>query len=393
AASGANDLVQKTFDAQSVLGGILDALLEPLTRKHMPPIFHIHRTTLGYTGIGISPEGIVLHGAIGVAPWEAAHVEFEQIPADGGNRHVPVGMLPQGPDYSALKSWVPGGSIREYEWSYGSANQPGFVDDNKFVYLQPPPATEPGVAARSAVVKGFTPLCLTVRGTRVSASGPSVQQAVTGSVCSYSGFPIVSGLNDGKLAAMPMIAVTHPSANGGGLEVVGHTAAVASGAGRRTPNVVVHFTRGSSVEHVSALIRAINDAKRPDAPTAILVIVPRGQLGGKPVPEDAAYAEEDPAWDRIFGPGKAKGAETLIGGADGRVQWPHDGDVDAGAFGAALKKHLRPVSTPQLSLLTATARLGHAPPNFLLPHAPGKQITIRKMAGRPTTMVFWRAGS
>jgi hypothetical protein len=387
--SGANDTVNKSFDAQSVLGGILDALLEPIARKRIPIHYFGHRTTLAYTGIGISPDGIVLHGTIGVAPWATANVEFEQIPADGGNRTAPVEVFPQGPDYSALKSWIPGGSIHEFEWSYGSANQPGFVDDNRFVYLQPPPAADPGVSARSTLISGFTPICLTVRGTRVSAAGPIAPQGVTGSVCSYSNFPVVGGVIGGKLSAMPMIAVTHPAANG--LEVVGHTAAVASGPGRRAPNLVV--TRGAKTDGVAGIVRAIGDAKRPEAPTAILVIVPKGQLGGKPLPDGAAYAEEDPAWDQIFGAVKSKSAETLIVGPDGRVKWRQEGDVDVATLAAALNKNLAAASTPELSMLTATARLGHVPPNFLFEHAPGKQITIRKMAGRPTTMVFWRAGS
>lgn len=387
--SGANDTVNKSFDAQSVLGGILDALLEPISRRHFPIFYFGHRTTLAYSGIGISPDGIVLHGTVGVAPWAAANVEFEQIPADGGNRPVSVGMFPQGPDYSALKSWIPGGSIHEFEWSYGSASQPGLVDDNRFVYLQPPPAAESGVAARSTLISGFRPMCLTVRGTRVSASGLIAPQAVTGSVCSYSTFPVVGGVIGGKLSAMPMIAVTHPSANG--LEVVGHTAALASGPGQRAPNLVV--TRGANADRVAGIVRAVGDAKRPDAPTAILVIVPKGQLGGKTLADGAAYAEEDPAWDQLFGPAKSKSAETLIVGPDGHVHWRQEGEVDAAALAAALTKNLVPASTPQLSMLTASARLGHAPPNFLFEYAKGKQITIRKMAGRPTTMVFWRAGS
>jgi hypothetical protein len=295
-------------------------------------------------------------------PWAPANVQFEQIPADGGNRLGQVGAFPQGPDYSALKSWIPGGFIQEYEWSSGSANQPGYVDDNRFVYLQPPPASDPGgrIAARSTLVTAFIPMCLTVRGSRVSAFGPIASQAVTGSVCSYSTFPVVGVGVGSKIAAMPMIAVTHPSANG--LEVVGHTAALASGPGRRAPNLVV--TRGAGTDRVAGIVRAIKDAKRPDAPTGILVIVPKGQLGSKSLPDGAAYSEEDPAWDHVFGAAKGKSAETLIVGPDGRVHWRLDSDVDVGTL-----------------------------TNFVFEHAPGKQITIRKVAGRPTTMVFWRAAS
>jgi hypothetical protein len=389
--SGANTTVRGALDAQSVLGGVLDTLLSPANNR-VPPIVQLFpRATLAYTGIGINSDGIVLHGSLGVAPWPSAHVEFEQIPADGGNRQVAVAAFPEGPDYSALKSWIPGGSIREYEWGYGSANQPGFVDDNRFVYLQPPPAVGQGVAARSTLVSGFTPLCLTARGTRLSASGAVTPQSVTGSMCSYSSFPIVSGLVAAKLDAMPTVAVTHPTA--GGLEVVGHTVAIASGVGLRAPNVVVYFARGAGVDHVTTIVSAIAGAKRPEAPTAILVIAPAGQLAGSNLPDGAAYAEEEPAWNQLFGTQPGKSVETMIVGPDGRVEWRQSGDVTLAALTSALSEHLVPASIPKLSLLAATARLGHAPPNFLFEYAPGKQITIRKMAGRPTTLVFWRAAS
>jgi hypothetical protein len=188
-----------------------------------------------------------------------------------------------------------------------------------------------------------------------------------------------------------MVAVAHPTA--GGLEVVGHTAAVADGIGRRTPNVVVHFARGTGVDRVAAIARAIAGSQRPNAPTAILVVAPRGGFTGKTLPEGAVYAEEDAAWDDVFGVGETKSSETLIVGPDGRVHWRQAGDVDVNRLAAALKEHLVPASIPQPVVLAATARLGHAPPNFLFEHAPGKQITLRKLSGRPTTIVFWRAAS
>jgi hypothetical protein len=392
AQSGANTTVRNTLNAQTVLGGILDALLAPIQRRRLPPfIAAMPRTSLTYTGIGISADGMVLHGSLGVLAWSAASVQFEQIPADGGNRPMPPGMAPEGPDYTALKSWIPGGSIREYEWSSGSANQPGFVDDNRFVYLHPPPATEAGVAARTTLVSGFTPLCLTVRGSRLSSSGPVAAQPVTGSVCGYSAFPVVSWVRGSQLKSVPMVAVTYP--NSDGLEVVGHTAAVADGLGRRAPNLVVHYARGTGVSKVSGIVQAIEAAQRKDSPTAILVVVPRGSLASKALPEGAVYAEEDAAWDELFGPGRTTSAETLIVGPDARVHWRHEGDVDVDTLSAALKKHLVPASTPPLVVLAATARLGQAPPNFLFEHAPGKQLTLRKLAGRPTTIVFWRAAS
>ena len=49
------------------------------------------------------------------------------------------------------------------------------------------------VAVVSGVISGYEPFCLTVKGTRLSASGPVVSQPVTATVCGYNSFPIING--------------------------------------------------------------------------------------------------------------------------------------------------------------------------------------------------------
>jgi Peroxiredoxin len=44
-------------------------------------------------------------------------------------------------------------------------------------------------------------------------------------------------------------------------------------------------------------------------------------------------------------------------------------------------------------LFTSSARHGHPAPNFLFDVAPGKQLSLRKLAGKPVTIVFWTTRS
>jgi peroxiredoxin len=44
-------------------------------------------------------------------------------------------------------------------------------------------------------------------------------------------------------------------------------------------------------------------------------------------------------------------------------------------------------------LLKLNLRIGQPPPNFLFEFAPGQALTLRKVAGRPAVLVFWRSTS
>ena len=47
----------------------------------------------------------------------------------------------------------------------------------------------------------------------------------------------------------------------------------------------------------------------------------------------------------------------------------------------------------KVSVLRAKVRVGQLPPNFLFEHAPGRELTLRKLAGRAVTLVFWNSSS
>jgi hypothetical protein len=376
------------LSAEKNLGGFIDSLLQPARGGPTPP--QPKGFQLGYTSVKISPDGIVLHGLLAVTAWPAPHVEFEQIPVDGGGRVV-EGTVPQGADYSALKSWIPGGTIDHYEWKSLRQTQPGYVDANRFVKLYQPPGIATGVLAATAVA-GYSPLCLTVHGRRLSSSGPVVEESVTAGACAIDTFPIldaVAGLGD----SLPMIALAHPGPRGL-IEVGGHTVARVGESGRIPPNLIVHFGTLRSAGNLAPLVTALRNSGRTDAPTAILVVLDPEDLENVAYTPDVIYSEDqDGKWEQQFGVKVGARPTTLVVSPQGKAVYQQEGQIDVGPFTELLRETLRAGGRVKPVLKPPALRIGSVPPNFLFRHAEGREQTLRKIAPRPATLVFWRSSS
>jgi hypothetical protein len=187
--SGANDTVSK-FDAQSVLGGILDALLA--NRKTIDVTTTAPRRPTGHRP---SPDGIVLHGTIGMG---APERRFEQR-ADGGNRQVPVEVFSQAHHRA---SRADPGSIHD-EWSCRSATNldlPTTIASSTWCRRR-----QTRVAARSTLISGRGDVPHTVRDSSPlgrSRRKPHRKRLQLPGTSRWGG-------DYGKLSAMPTIAVTH----------------------------------------------------------------------------------------------------------------------------------------------------------------------------------------
>jgi peroxiredoxin len=386
--SGAYDKVREAFDANSALGGLLDSLLASPPRRHVPPIFHIPSAFLAYTGIGINADGVVLHGTLAVRPWPAPTVEFEEIPKES-NLPIAPGVFDMGSDYSALKSWIPGGEIERFEWRRASEPPPGYVDENRFVLIHQPPPVSAGTAARTTVLTGFSPLCLTVRGSRLSASGPVTAQQVSATVCGVSGFSILDGLVATDLQAIPAMIVTGPGRNRD--EIVGHVDAHVDRDGLGTPNLLVRLSR-RGLEGTDVLTKAVSASPRADATVAVVVVAPSDVLAKATLSSDIAYSADVDVWAKRLGT-EGEDIETFIVAPNGRVAWRHRGSIELKELSAALKKNLAAGQPVSRLLFTSSARHGHPAPNFLFDVAPGKQLSLRKLAGKPVTIVFWTTRS
>ncbi len=405
----ANPNVRNMLSVDNNLGKFLKSLLKPPQQKPGDPSPQELKPVLAYTSVEIKSSGIVLHGSLAVPDWPPAHVEFEQIPANvGGGTGVvgTSGLRPPEYDYTALKSWIPGGTIQRYDWSWQGQVQ-AYTDENRFVWIHPPPqvfdgtpstaevpgAVSTGVSETLSPGSGYTPLCLTVRGLRFSSSGPVVEQPVSATVCGYNSFPILDGLALARSGALPLVALTHAGPHGV-VEIAGHTAARPDETGRGTPNRIVHFADEKTAGHLEFLTQALRESGREHAATVVVAVLTRDQLAKARYTAGVIYAEElGGAWARAFGVKTAERPVTLVAGPNGGVVWQHEGELDSEKLAAALRKHLAPGGAVRPRMLGSNLRIGQPPPNFLFELAPGRGLTLRKLVGRPATLVFWNSSS
>lgn len=408
----AYDKVNLMLSTDENLGKFLNSLLKPPSQPPGVPSLPELKPVLAYTSVEYRPSDIVLHGSWLTVPDPLpAHVEFEQIPAtSGGGRGVGTGdLIPHGPDYSALRTWIPGGTIQQYEWSMQGQAQPFLIDVNKFVLIHAPPEVSSGMISAGAVsgsipttvssgvattgaVSGFIPICLTVRGTRIASSGPAVAPPVSATHCGYTRVSVLEGVASAPGGELLMVALTQPGP-GGLVQVAGHASARLDGAGGGAPNRLVHFADDKTAGNLEFLLQALRESKREGTATAVLAVLTPAQLAKARYTQGVIYAEEGGAWARAFGVKTTRRPLTLIVSPSGKVAWQHEGELDSEKLAAALRKHLASGGSVSLRLLGLSLRVGRPAPNFLFELAPGRGLTLRKLAGRPATLVFWKSSS
>lgn len=410
AESGANTTVGDMLDAYRQLGAFLDSLLKPPRKRW----FQARGYDLAYTAAEIRQSGIVLHGSLSLGNWFAPHVEFEQVPPNPGSHPGlgTVGGVLDGPNYSALRSWIPGGTIQRYEWKHYGETHPGFSDGNTFLFVHSPQlvmddassdggssgggaghhsgihVTDVGLATTGGL--DHSTLCLTVHGTRLSASGPVVAQPVTATICGYGSFPVPGDFTLDELD--PPVILLARRGQSGQVEVTGHTEARPDRTGSGAPNLVVHFTNGADASAI--LSQSLKEAKRSDAPAAIVIVAPPDRVSQLRYVAGVTYAsDERDAWAKRFGVGGSRRPLTIIVAPDGKTTWKHEGEIDAASLTAALGKSLSARTPVRSSLLRSGTRIGQPAPNFVFEYAPGHQITFSKLTGREAILFFLKPDS
>jgi hypothetical protein len=386
--NGIQATVRSQTNIDTQLGNLVNSLLTDPTTGDQPDASL--KLVFSYTAVDIEPTGVILRGLETVNAWADPYVEYDQIPAQpAGGLGVGGVVVPSGPDYTALNTWIPGGTITQYVWSVSYNNQlyPFGVDPNKFVLLYTNDVVE---ADDASTIPPYTPLCLTAQGTRIGGSGAAPATAVSATSCGIHILPL-PGTNLGDVVTtMPVIAMARRG-TGGHIVVTGHAAPQA--AGRAAPNLLVHFADANSAADLKVLTQALYHAKRPDSSTGVMAVVPAGHLEKLHYTPGIIYAENDAAWERAFGLGNAARPLTVIVDPTGKVVWRHEGAVEKQALATALKEKLATTFTGPSKLLRLNATLGQPAPNFLFQYASGHQLTLSKLKGRTVALIFWRSHS
>ncbi|HZP18090.1 MAG TPA: TlpA disulfide reductase family protein [Terriglobales bacterium] len=380
--------IRQMTNADANLGDYLTAQMVPSDGSSQTPGQHVF---LVYNSFDISADGVVLHGSVLLFDWPPAHVEFEPIPTHRTGHVHPAGS---GPDYSALKSWIPGGTIDRYEWNYQGQPNPFLVDANKFVLLSSGPIATGTMFMAMGAVSAYTPLCLTIRGTRLSNFGSVVPQSVSGTACGFTRFPVVvAGAVATAGTALPMLMVTH-AGPGGEVAVGGHTLAQTAERGSAAPNLLVHFADAKSATALEILTDALLESKRNDTATAIIAVVSPDQLAKTRYTSGIVYADDrDGAWERALGLKTAARPLTVIVNPKGTVVWQKEGLPDRETLSASLARYLAASGPIRLSMPRLNVRAGQPAPIFLFELSPGREMPLNKLRGQTVALVFWRSAS
>ena len=336
--------------------------------------------TLAYTSVEIQPDGIILRGSLSVPPWQPVQVSFVQ-------RQIVDAQGTLALQADALNSWVPGGAVKKYTWLGPGPMRPRVLatDEHRFIAS----FAEPGGSGPSR-------LCLVVYGSRISASGPPVEEdvhAVEGQ-CSVS-LPVppsLGGIEEARLRRLTVVLPRHPAVSASDPppppEVLGHIAPWVGAAGGAS-NMLVHFADGRSKPDLAPVLTA-----RKSAVFGVAVVAhPQLQSNGlSDLGPNVAFAfaeDHDGEWARVFSV-RDKPATLLID-PNGKIVWRHAGEPAEDELTAALDRHHVEGAMIRWGQLGLALGQGDRAPDFAFEFAPGHELVLRRLSGTPCVLVFWRS--
>ena len=294
------------------------------------------------------PDGIMLRGTIGVSPRRKVVIKQETTAA--GDAH------------SALDTWIPGGRIDRFEWSWtwaGSGETGSKVHTDRFL-LRRPQAKESrwgvaiGLNDPLPGLDGWGRVCLRVIGAVVNPVTGQFETVVSERRCVKFGFDLVTVFEGHRLHLrdVPELSQDVPFPQLRERAVVAMRRSGNAGAN----TLVLHAGEEWSDETIRMLGDGLEACRRYDAGLSVLVLFKEGVLDrhgprfAKKVERHIhkfgilGHANEDVegTWARSL---NLQGEHGEPGWAlispEGTVPWSHRGRIEGPALGAALDVHLR----------------------------------------------------
>jgi hypothetical protein len=298
------------------------------------------------------PYGVIVRGRIFLTPRRQPAIVFEKTAAEDG--------------HSALESWIPGGRIDRFEWSWtcsGSGDPGNATYHDRFLLRRPW-----GKKGRWGMAVGLETLplpgldgggsvCLRITGVRLDpVTGQFV--TVTGTKkCTRFGLDFAAAIGKGErlfLRDMPELSQDVP------FPQLKELPLIAARRGRDTAGtantLLIYVDDAWDGETAGTLEGGLEACRRYDAGLAVLVLFREGVLdaGGPRLVADiethmrrlgiAAHVNEDVngGWSRALelraGPGEPG---WVIIAPDGAALWTHQGRIASHDLATALDTHLR----------------------------------------------------
>jgi hypothetical protein len=343
-------------------------------------------TSAKYTAVDTTPDGVILRGSARVLGAAVDPV-------------VDFTETPDGAALTAFKSWIPGGTIDDFVWSWtvGDSILPWRRDvyevhtPHSFIFRWSP---KPGQGRASPPPWQNYNVCLELDGTQagkgsVSAQWPSLDSSICG-----SGWPQ-------WLATMPswwqnllLGPVWGPDPGPDGIledAIIAHmnVRPAAAPAPDARSSVLVHFAGGEQPP-LPPIGEALRRSKHRNAQIPVIVVLPRGALRRKRSSVEESLGLMGPelalplivtedyesAWTQAFS--VSGGAATYLLSPEGEISWNQPGRLDAKRLTAALDEHASPATRRRSRRLRIALRVGEPAPDLLYEFAEGHQLRGRR---------------
>jgi peroxiredoxin len=340
-----------------------------------------------YTAIEVTPDGIILRGTVGTR-WRI-------------NPIVHYAETAGGTAVTAFQSWIPGGRIEEYDWTWVERTHP-IPWFNKTKHIRD---AHRFVCPKPADVFTVDGICLVIRGSRVSPDG-LVESVEAGQTCTNSSHEPILVQPPWWMKVMVPIWLPDPPPEFVISDVVAAHVNVAGGEpGRGKTNTLVHFVGRRMERPLETLSRALAQVRHRDLSLQIILVLPagafsvrRGELEerlGSPSERFGAQLTitEDyvGGWTSAFG--APDGPSTHVMNARGELAWKHDGPLDAGTVARALDEHAVPAPPFRATPLRLVVEPGAVAPDAAFTDDQGDQVALRRLRGRRVLLVFWQSWS
>jgi len=306
-----------------------------------------------------------------------------------------------GKSVSAGASWIPGGRIDTFVWSWvkrdiipwNSTTEDTKVSDD-FIWEK----------SAEAIASGT--LCLQLLGKRLTADGVELDAPPAGEACSAQGSlpPMMRHPYWWMRIHIPFWLPDPPHDFVPNERLAGHLSVVDD---TRAPgtNFLVHFPGALGNRPLQGLARALEMTHQRDVSLVTVLVFPtrtfdsrRSEIEERLGPPGERFGAElvlteDYAggWRTTFA--APDGPSTYLVNARAEFVWKREGELDPGAVARALDEHALPAAPPEMVRVPLGIEPGMPALDAIFTDERGEETSFRRLRGRRVLLTFWQSWS
>lgn len=347
----------------------------------------------GFADVAFRAEGLVLRGSIQLTRRIAPQVSFVKTPAGDG--------------FDAIESWIPGGRVDQFDWTWRwftnpvelPPGPPGATSEGDSFILRRPHASRTRFGLRVSPtdplpgLDGPGRVCLSITGVQVDPITGAQVRAQSVIECAQFGYEFKIPVEVG-----PYVRVCDPLGAGAGRtapELGTLRVGAAEGTGATQNTLVLHLGKTWNEDAVAALRAGVEGCDRRGAGLLVLVLFSDGalssadhELGTKmrdlaaELPAALQVAEDvRDSWSQVLGVDVSEPApQWRLVSPSGAVTWLHRGRIESDEIASVLNKGL---------VASRPAEVVHIRPEIDV----GDLVTISLVAGDCPPIPFRRPGT